>query len=82
MSAAFINLSGSEILLLLLPVIILIIVPAYLSPRRERGLTQVLWLVGIFFIPPFIGCCYLLKIFFFDRSDRALIKAGRHPSSS
>jgi hypothetical protein len=64
----FINITGAQILLLFVFSCLLVLWAAIMALKREKGLTQILWLFGIISSPPFLAICYLLKTYVFDRS--------------
>lgn len=64
----FINLSGLElgtIVLLSLAVVVFAVIKIL---RRESGIPQLLWLLSVVLVPPFLGMIYLLKIMVFEKS--------------
>jgi hypothetical protein len=63
----FINITGTHILLLFVISCLLVLWAAIIALKREKGLTQILWLFRIISSPPFLAICYLLKAYVFDR---------------
>jgi hypothetical protein len=68
MQMLFINLTSTQVYFLVAISFILVLYAAILALKREKGLTQILWLLGIIFLPPFFAIFYLLKTHLFKDS--------------
>jgi hypothetical protein len=63
---AIINLSSSEVIAIFLASLAAIAVSTFKVLRNEKGNAQILWLFGIYFMPPFLAIIYLVKNYFFQ----------------
>ena len=65
MNILFVNLTSTQAYLIIAILLLIVIFAAIIAAKREKGLTQIMWLFGIVFVPPVFAIIYLLKAFAF-----------------
>lgn len=68
MLLTFINLGATEVAILFFLVFATVVFAGFKAMRLERGLMQILWILGIFLVPPVVAILYILKIYLFSPS--------------
>lgn len=63
MLLTFINLGETEVLVLALLIFSSVVFAGYKALKLERGIAMILWLIGIFGVPPFIAIIYLIRVY-------------------
>ncbi|GEM_PF-2213101 len=71
MLLTFINLTQTQVAVAFILIFSLVVFAGYKVLKRERGLTQVFWLLGIFSLPPIFAIIYLVKTYLFDGSFKS-----------
>jgi hypothetical protein len=66
---AIINFSSSEVVAVFLASLAAIAVSTFKVLRNEKGSAQILWLFGIYCMPPFIAIVYIVKHYFFQAAN-------------
>ena len=63
MLLTFINLGETEVLVLALLIFSSVVFAGYKALKLERGISMILWLIGIFGVPPIIAIIYLVRVY-------------------